>query len=426
MPKASDFRPSKLFSLGDDNEPEKGIPVRMAGTWTDTVQTQPGQKSQRGFGGRIMFYDKHEEKPILVEGQLVVYAFDETNRSVTDNKPTRRYVFPPDQVALRMSKSELGASYSFWLPWDEAGGPQTEVSLICRFEPKGGAVVTSEQTRHRLPGTITAPAVAADGRPLPPKLPEGVPSRPAQPTLESLQENRMRDHNLQMASYESMAPAGASTIAAENVATAAPLEPVRRMTTTSIPLPANFQLPTASAVASPMPAQNVGMPQQQAPMQMQPMPTPAQQPAANLTAPIYQQMPAAMNRTPGAAPPVQNPRLGSFPVQMPGTPTVATPTVYSPTSNGFGFGFAAASQQPLGTQPAAPQVARLANARMVPWNNVQTTTVQNMPANMLQQPQANGATQQPQTVVQAASQPLPPPTGLTTTVSYPSPATALR
>jgi hypothetical protein len=63
---------------------------------------------------------------------------------------------------------------------------------------------------------------------------------------------------------------------------------------------------------------------------------------------------------------------------------------------------------------------------MIPWNSVQTTTVQNMPANMLPQQQASGVTQQPQTIVQPASQPLPPPTGLTTTVSYPSPATALR
>ena len=101
--------------------------------------TQTGKTPQRGFGGRVMFYGKDGNDPILVDGQFVVYAFDETNREPTDNKPTRRYVFPPDQVAIRMSKSELGAGYSFWLPWDEVGGPQTNISLICRFEPKKGA-----------------------------------------------------------------------------------------------------------------------------------------------------------------------------------------------------------------------------------------------------------------------------------------------
>ncbi|HJQ80871.1 MAG TPA: hypothetical protein VJ828_12985, partial [Lacipirellulaceae bacterium] len=185
--KASDLKPSKLFSLEDEDEPEEGIPVRMEGTWTDTVLNQPGKKPQRGFGGRLIFYGRDDHKPILVDGQLVVYAFDEAGREPTDNKPTRRYIFPADQLPLRMSKSEIGASYSFWLPWDEAGGPQTEVSLICRFEPKGGAVVVSEQTKHLLPGSLPANGeVARRGAP---KLPEGVPSRPAQPTLESVQQN---------------------------------------------------------------------------------------------------------------------------------------------------------------------------------------------------------------------------------------------
>src|SRR5688572_25375162 len=100
MPKAKDFKPSKLFSLGDDDEPQEGIPVRVVGTWTDTVLSQSGKKPQRGFGGRLIFYAEKEEKPILVDGQLVVYAFDETGREPTDNKPTRRYVFPPDQIPL--------------------------------------------------------------------------------------------------------------------------------------------------------------------------------------------------------------------------------------------------------------------------------------------------------------------------------------
>src|SRR3954452_7753061 len=167
----------KMFSLDntwpfrDKDKPQQGTPVRMVGAWTETVMTQPGQKPQRGFGGRVMFYDKEGKKPILVDGQLVVYAFDEAGRDPADNKPTRRYVFPADQMPIHMSKSEIGASYSFWLPWDEAGGPNCEVSLICRFEPKGGAVVTGEQTKHLLAGPVTS-AITSAGPRKPPKVPE--------------------------------------------------------------------------------------------------------------------------------------------------------------------------------------------------------------------------------------------------------------
>jgi hypothetical protein len=431
MPTASDFKPSKLFSLGDDDEPEKGTPVRMVGTWTDTVLSQPGQKSQRGFGGRLMFYGKKEDKPILVEGQLVVYAFDETNRAVTDNKPTRRYVFPPDQIARRMSKSELGASYSFWLPWDEAGGPQTEVSLICRFEPKGGAVISSEQTRHRLPGTIAdAPALTADGRPAPPKLPEGVPSRPAQPTLESVQASRMHDPNLQLASFQSAVPNSPVPMSTGALTAETSAVPQHQMATTTIALPPNYQLPMGTVAAGQLPQQSAGMPPQlmQPHAQAFPIQQQQQQPVVKPMAPAQQQVPAAVNTMPGYHPAMQNPRLGAFPVQGPGTPTVASPTVYSPTFGGIGAGLNAALQpQQAMPHPAMPHLARTANAQMIPWTSVQSATVQNVPANLVPQQQVNGTPQQPQTITQPASQPLPPASGLTTSVSYPTaPATALR
>ena len=100
------------------------------------------------------YYQARREKddPVRVEGQLVVYAFDETDRAPHETQPTRRYIFPKDEFARHESDSKLGASYSVWLPWDEAGGPSKKISLIARFEPEGGPIVLGEQTRHMLPG----------------------------------------------------------------------------------------------------------------------------------------------------------------------------------------------------------------------------------------------------------------------------------
>jgi hypothetical protein len=423
MPKASDFRPSKLFSLGDDDEPEKGIPVRIVSTWTDTVLSQPGRKPQRGFGGRLMFYERNEDKPILVDGQLVVYAFDETNRAVTDNKPTRRYVFPPDQMPLHMSKSELGASYSFWLPWDEAGGPQTEVSLICRFEPKGGAVVTSEQTRHRLPGSLTSTAATADGRPLPPKLPEGVPFRPAQPTLESLHDSRLWDRNMQLASYESAMVNGA-TPAANAAGAAASVEPERRMTTTSIALPPNFRLPMGAAGAAPTP-QAAAARQVPVQPQLQVVPIPLPQPAGYPTTPTPPSNAPAWNGLPGSVPAVPTARFGALGAQSSGAPTVAAAAVYPPTmGGGLGNGHPPAGGQQTAASPTIPPTPRAASARAITWNTAQFSPLPSAPANMPQRQPAYG--QLPQPIVQPASQPLPPATGVTTSVSYSTPAAAPR
>ncbi len=81
-----------------------------------------------------------------------MYVFDETNRDPNNERPDRKYVFTKEQLASHYSKSKLGHSYSVWIPWDDAGGPQKELSLIVRFAPEKGGVVVGEQTKHILPG----------------------------------------------------------------------------------------------------------------------------------------------------------------------------------------------------------------------------------------------------------------------------------
>ena len=150
LPKPS--LPNPLEWGADDEASRVGAPERVVATWVDTVLQQPGEPTLRGFGGRIYFYDK-EIDPLAVEGRLVVYAFDESDRAPTDHRPTRRFIFPPEQMALHQSESEIGVSYSFWLPWDEVGGEPADVTLIARFEPlDGSGLIVSEPARQGLPG----------------------------------------------------------------------------------------------------------------------------------------------------------------------------------------------------------------------------------------------------------------------------------
>ncbi len=327
------FSLDSTWPFRDKDKPKEGTPERMVCTWADTVLTQAGQKPQRGFGGRIMFYEKDEKNPILVDGQLVVYAFDEAGRDPTDNKPTRRYVFPAEQMPIHMSKSELGASYSFWLPWDEAGGPRTDVSLICRFEPKGGSVVTSEQTKHRLPGS--APALATGGAKKPPAIPEGVPTKPAIETLQSLQAKRTQEHSAQLANYEIAAPADPRAFPI-NATQDAYSMPTRRMTATTINLPNNFQMPNAAAMMNAAPMPSVAQPAAQIEQPIQNQPLPQQTSAANVSIPATMQAAVAqqlaINRSQPPTPLNSNLSPSASNVQstiMPGPPSLPqSPSVY--------------------------------------------------------------------------------------------------
>ena len=156
------MNPVKSLTEADD---VVGVPAQVVGTWTEAVLHKNGEGT-RGFGGRLYFYERGSTKPIRVTGQLVVYAFEEHGRAAADNKPSKRYVFPAEQFAKHESQSEIGTSYSIWLPWDKAGGTQTEVSLIARFEPsQGGGLVVSDQTHHRLPGEPRVESLVAETAP---------------------------------------------------------------------------------------------------------------------------------------------------------------------------------------------------------------------------------------------------------------------
>ncbi len=155
---------SKALSL-PGSIPKPQVPERLVDVWTETVLNQSGRRGVRGFGGRVMFYAKGSEEPVVVDGTLTVYAFDDSRRpsqsdpetrgagAETDHQsPDKKYVFTREQLPKHYSKSELGHSYSFWIPWDEVGGEQKQITLIGRYVDTTGKVVMSQPCHQTLPG----------------------------------------------------------------------------------------------------------------------------------------------------------------------------------------------------------------------------------------------------------------------------------
>lgn len=133
-------------------EQEPGIPDRMMVVWSDTVMHQPNKPGVRGFGGRIYFYRGNETDPIPVDGKLSVYAYDGDGSVDDPTKPLKKYVFTEDQFLEHMSHSDMGPSFSIWLPWDQIGGETRQISLVTRFDGRTGGVVISKPSMKLLPG----------------------------------------------------------------------------------------------------------------------------------------------------------------------------------------------------------------------------------------------------------------------------------
>jgi hypothetical protein len=127
------------------------IPVKLAVIWSPAVFNQVGKQSTRGFGGRLYFYDQKNE-PVAVEGQLVVYVYNDSGPGGENKVPEKKFAFTPEQFTQHYSPTQLGASYSIWVPWDPVGSPQVQLTLIPIFTSAGGQLVIGESAHNMLPG----------------------------------------------------------------------------------------------------------------------------------------------------------------------------------------------------------------------------------------------------------------------------------
>lgn len=135
---------------GMEEKPQ--IPDEIVDVWADDILHRSGEPSKRGFGGRLMFYNRESEAPIKVEGGLTVYLFDDRGEDPMREEPLHKFIFPPETLEKHYSKSELGHSYSFWLPVDEVGGVEKKLTIIARFDSTVGGKVLGTPSTHVLPG----------------------------------------------------------------------------------------------------------------------------------------------------------------------------------------------------------------------------------------------------------------------------------
>ena len=135
---------------------EYQTPTKMAVLWSPDLLTVAGQPPTRGFGGRIYFYNERSQT-IPVDGELVVHGFDESRKKATgsdENLPDKRFRFTAEQFTEHFSQSEIGASYSVWIPWDTNETAQKELTLIPTFVSSSGQMVQGAAAKVIIPGKL--------------------------------------------------------------------------------------------------------------------------------------------------------------------------------------------------------------------------------------------------------------------------------
>lgn len=136
-----------------EKEPEPyPTPVKLAATWTPDTLVTAGKRPTRGFGGRLFFYDQ-KSRPVPIEGDLTITAYVPSDNP-TEPTRVKRFGFTKEQLTKHYSQTDLGASYSVWIPWDVDGGDVQLVTMVPSFKSdQMNAPIQGSATPVMLPGT---------------------------------------------------------------------------------------------------------------------------------------------------------------------------------------------------------------------------------------------------------------------------------
>ena len=157
---------SESWSISKMWKKEYQIPQKMAVIWSPDILTMPGKPPTRGFGGRVFFYNERSQ-PVPVEGDLIVHGYlGDPEEGAIHEQADKTFKFTAEQLTSHFSPSQLGASYSIWIPWDDARGYQQQVNLIPTFQTKNGGMVQGAVAKLILPGKSSTSDRSTDGLPV--------------------------------------------------------------------------------------------------------------------------------------------------------------------------------------------------------------------------------------------------------------------
>jgi len=249
-------------------KPEYQEPKSMVAIWTEDTFIQPGKPVTRGFGGRIYFYNE-KSQAIPVDGELMVYGFDDSatgkpvNASPNDldlEQAGKKFRFTAEQFTQHFAHSELGASYSVWIPWDAAGGEQKKIMLMPTFIAKDQRLVRGECARLSLsgkPNGLAASKAAANNT-----------IQLASATIPTVPSNSLPQLTA-LAPLQNVVPLGQNVPLGINTTTIRMEQPINRTFAGNLPA-SNFPMPQSTpayAIQSTSMQPPASMPQQFAPQQ---------------------------------------------------------------------------------------------------------------------------------------------------------------
>ena len=169
-----------------------GIPCRIATRWNHDVQFPSDTVSGKPLptiGGRVSLFGTDLVTPVIAEGSMMVYMYDDMPDAKNREEPIEIWVFRDDDVHRLRKKDAVGWGFTIPLPWQTYRPDLTHVKMKVRFDRVGGKEpiwseaipVTFEKEPERPRFTITKRQISLTMNSDPQALASGLPGM-QQPT----------------------------------------------------------------------------------------------------------------------------------------------------------------------------------------------------------------------------------------------------
>lgn len=106
----------------------------------------------RGFAGQILFFARGYKEPVITNGDVSIYVFDDFGDTEEQQKPIHIFNFSAGAWQKYSRESSLGASYQVFIPYTRPGNHGADCQIKVKFTTPEGKPVFSRDAHVLLSG----------------------------------------------------------------------------------------------------------------------------------------------------------------------------------------------------------------------------------------------------------------------------------
>lgn len=126
--------------------------VKCLCVWQTAEGFDPEGKPCRGVAGQVFFFNRDGAIPVLVDGDVRLFVFDDQGSEESQSKPLSQFDIDRETWNTQVTKTQFGPAYRLFVPYVRQGRHQAQMVVRLRMTPDGGPVVFSELATIDLAG----------------------------------------------------------------------------------------------------------------------------------------------------------------------------------------------------------------------------------------------------------------------------------